>query len=327
MVCVYKRRKQYWISYYVNGQQIRQSLHTTNERVALARKKRIEYELSLGDLQMASQLPLVPVLEAFCKYLESTRTFKSFKNDFSRLRAFFGPICQSLESCPPGVKRGQQTMKTVKDMVAVYIYAGLRCEEALWLTPDDVDRRTQDRTDPTADRGWRCAYLADIRDHERLWRLLADVFTSVVDLDWQQMIEEYRRFKQVEGLQEASIYEAMLTLGHFRRLAGRQSSRSVTQNAGPVHPGPRARNREEYSQQGHTQSERLSQLGRQESFRGCRLGGQEGQGSSEACGCALATAGSGPTHGNFEVSNSTAESIAGGDDWSSTRRYRGDSHW
>ena len=117
MACVYKRRKQYWISYYVNGQQIRQSLHTTNERVALARKKRIEYELSLGDLQMASQLPLVLVLEAFCKYLESTRTFKSFKNDFSRLRAFFGPICQSLESCPPGVKRGQQTMKTVPEPI------------------------------------------------------------------------------------------------------------------------------------------------------------------------------------------------------------------
>ena len=40
MACVYKRRKQYWISYYVNGQQIRQSLHTTNKRVALAEKKR-----------------------------------------------------------------------------------------------------------------------------------------------------------------------------------------------------------------------------------------------------------------------------------------------
>jgi integrase len=45
------------------------------------------------------------------------------------------------------------------------------------------------------------------------------------------MIEEYRRFKQVEGLQEASIYEAMLTLGHFKRLTKLESSRAITQNA------------------------------------------------------------------------------------------------
>jgi len=56
------------------------------------------------------------------------------------------------------------------------------------------------------------------------------VFTSIIDCDWQQMIEEYRRFKEVEGLQETSIYEAILTLGHFQRLAGAESSRAVTQN-------------------------------------------------------------------------------------------------
>jgi integrase len=61
-------------------------------------------------------------------------------------------------------------------------------------------------------------------------QLNSDVFTSMVDFDWQPMVEEYRRFKRVEGLQEASIYEAMLTLGHFERLAGPQSSRIITQN-------------------------------------------------------------------------------------------------
>jgi integrase len=72
--------------------------------------------------------------------------------------------------------------------------------------------------------------LAEHFRHIKYTQLNADVFTSIVDLDWQQMVEEYRRFKQVEGLQEASIYEAMLTLGHFKRLAGPHSSRSVTQN-------------------------------------------------------------------------------------------------
>ncbi len=61
-------------------------------------------------------------------------------------------------------------------------------------------------------------------------QLNSDVFTGVINSDWQQMVEEYRRFKQVEGLQEASIYEAMLTLGHFERLAEPQSSKAVTQN-------------------------------------------------------------------------------------------------
>jgi len=72
--------------------------------------------------------------------------------------------------------------------------------------------------------------LAEHFRHIKYTQLNADVFTSIVDLDWQQMVEEYRRFKQVEGLQDASIYEAMLTLGHFERLAGPSSSRSVTQN-------------------------------------------------------------------------------------------------
>jgi integrase len=72
--------------------------------------------------------------------------------------------------------------------------------------------------------------LAEHFRHIKYTQLNADVFTSIVDLDWQQIVEEYRRFKQVEGLQEASIYEAMLTLDHFKRLAGPYSSRSVTQN-------------------------------------------------------------------------------------------------
>jgi len=142
MACVYKRRKCYWISYYVNGEQVQESLHTSNERVAIAKKKRIEYELSLGDLQVASQLALAPILEAFCKHLESTRTYKSFKNDFCRLRAFFGPICQSLESCPPGVKRGRQTKKADKDK-----YAGAHVQVAFLedISPEVINRFLAER--------------------------------------------------------------------------------------------------------------------------------------------------------------------------------------
>ena len=60
-------------------------------------------------------------------------------------------------------------------------------------------------------------------------QLNSDVFTSVVDFDWRQMIEEYRQCKQVEGLVDASIYEVLLTLRHFKRIAGPNSSREITQ--------------------------------------------------------------------------------------------------
>jgi integrase len=60
-------------------------------------------------------------------------------------------------------------------------------------------------------------------------QLNSDVFTGVVDFSWDQILEEYRRAKQVEGLQEASIYETRLTLRHFERLVGACSSRQITQ--------------------------------------------------------------------------------------------------
>ena len=72
--------------------------------------------------------------------------------------------------------------------------------------------------------------LAEHFRHIKYTQLNSDVFTSIVDCDWHQMVEEYKKTKQVEGLKEASIYEAMLTLGHFKRLAVPQSSRAVTQN-------------------------------------------------------------------------------------------------
>ncbi len=60
-------------------------------------------------------------------------------------------------------------------------------------------------------------------------QLNSDVFTSVVDFDWRHMVEEYAQFKQVEGRQNASIYEIRLTLRHFERLVGCDSSKEITQ--------------------------------------------------------------------------------------------------
>ena len=63
MACLYKRKKTYWISYYLEGRLVQKSLRTNNERVAIAKKRRIEYELALGDLHAASKLPLPAILQ------------------------------------------------------------------------------------------------------------------------------------------------------------------------------------------------------------------------------------------------------------------------
>ena len=142
MACLYKRKENYWISYYIEGRQIQKSLRTSNQKVALAKKRRIEYEGSLGDLNVASQLRVPIVLEAFCKYLEATRTHKSFKNDFSRLRAFFGPICESLKPCPPGIKRGLASRKSGKDK---YAHAHVQAELIEDISSQTINRFLADR--------------------------------------------------------------------------------------------------------------------------------------------------------------------------------------
>jgi integrase len=61
-------------------------------------------------------------------------------------------------------------------------------------------------------------------------QLNSDVFTGIVTADWHHIVDEYQKAKQVEGLCEASIYEARLTLGHFERLIGPDSSKRINQN-------------------------------------------------------------------------------------------------
>ena len=93
-------------------------------------------------------------------------------------------------------------------------------------------------------KGWWCGWyeggkrkakalptkaLAEHFRHIKYTQLNSDVFTSVVDFGWPRMVEEYRQFKQVEGRKDASIYEVLLTLRHFERLIGCNSSKGVTQ--------------------------------------------------------------------------------------------------
>lgn len=102
MACLYKRGNNFWVSYRINGKLVQRSLHTDRRRVAKEKVRQIDYELSRGELQRVSRIPLRNFLEEFCKHLAASRTYKSYKNDFSRLRTVFGPVCESLKIRPPG---------------------------------------------------------------------------------------------------------------------------------------------------------------------------------------------------------------------------------
>ena len=73
--------------------------------------------------------------------------------------------------------------------------------------------------------------LAEHFRYIKYTQLNSDVFTSIVDFNWHQMVEEYRRYKQVEGLVEASLYEIQLTLRNFRRIVGLSSSKGIVQQS------------------------------------------------------------------------------------------------
>ena len=142
MAHIYRRRKQFWVCYYVNGKKIQKSLGTDKERIARDKKRKIEYQLSIGDLQITSRLPLTNVLEDFCKYLKMTRTHKSYKNDISRLRIFFGPICESLKLAPPGGKHENRHPKKIRDK-----YEGVHVKAELLedVTPEIINCFLVDR--------------------------------------------------------------------------------------------------------------------------------------------------------------------------------------
>jgi len=72
--------------------------------------------------------------------------------------------------------------------------------------------------------------LAEHYKHIKYTQLNSDVFTGVVAADWNQMVEEYREAKKVQGVTEGTLYENALSLRNFERLVGKCSSKQITQN-------------------------------------------------------------------------------------------------
>jgi integrase len=73
--------------------------------------------------------------------------------------------------------------------------------------------------------------LAEHYKHLKYTQLNSDVFTGVVVADWQQMIDEYREAKKVNGVVEVTLYESALTMRNYERLVGRCNSKQITQSS------------------------------------------------------------------------------------------------
>jgi integrase len=72
--------------------------------------------------------------------------------------------------------------------------------------------------------------LAEHYKQIKYTQLNSDVFTGVVAVDWQQMVDEYRESKKVQGVTEGTLYEIALSMRNFERLVGKCSSKQFTQN-------------------------------------------------------------------------------------------------
>ena len=61
-------------------------------------------------------------------------------------------------------------------------------------------------------------------------QLNSDVFTGTIEVGWTELIAEYVRFKQLQGLADASIAEIKRTLNHFYRITKVRSSKRLNQS-------------------------------------------------------------------------------------------------
>ena len=94
-------------------------------------------------------------------------------------------------------------------------------------------------------KGWWCGWyedgkrkskalpskeLAEHYRHIKYTQLNSDVFTGIVTIDWQEMIDEYNEAKKIQGVTEGTLYEHSLTLRNFERIVGKCNSKQITQN-------------------------------------------------------------------------------------------------
>ena len=147
MASIYRRGKVWWIKYHVKGSRVQRSLHTTSERVARTRRSKLEDDLATNGLIMPSETPLEPFLEDFCQHLKTIRTPKSYKNDLSYLRIFFGPVCRSLlpgNTCNTSKMLRKESPRLQEPLKGRHIKVGLLEEVTSEIVSRFITRRVRE---------------------------------------------------------------------------------------------------------------------------------------------------------------------------------------
>ncbi len=110
MAGLQKRGRIYYAIYRAGGRERRKSLETDSYQVARARLRKIETSLARGgDGGLPTKTPLHEIVQAYCQFLQTTKTRASTRANLSYLRWTFGPLCPELKGTgrqeKPGVTR------------------------------------------------------------------------------------------------------------------------------------------------------------------------------------------------------------------------------
>ncbi len=161
----YTRASRVWVRNRAAGRPIRPSQRVSAEQAATGRIENRGTISSNNKLDAASELPVVTVVAAFCEHLKLRCPHKSYKNDVSRLRAFFGQICEELKIGRAGCKVAKENSKPFPDKFA---HAHVKVERLEEVTPAIINRFISDRIREDA---WSPKTANDFR--EVLHRLFA----------------------------------------------------------------------------------------------------------------------------------------------------------
>lgn len=112
MASLRKRKKIYYASYYVGGEEQRRSLETKSYQVAKERLRNLEASLARGTLDddLPTRTPLSEIVADYAAHIKNTKTKNSVTVDLWYLRSIFGPICTLLE---PVLKKEKHKGRTV----------------------------------------------------------------------------------------------------------------------------------------------------------------------------------------------------------------------
>ena len=98
MASLKKRGSSYYLQYYVNGEQRRTCLNTSQLQIAKEKKRQFESaQLRGDDIPLPTKTPLADIVAEYVEHIKQRKTRSSISSDLYYLRTTFGPLCPALD--------------------------------------------------------------------------------------------------------------------------------------------------------------------------------------------------------------------------------------